>query len=364
MFNHRFPYTNFHEINLDWILAKLKYLEDNISGGYILPSATKTRLGGIKVGRNLSITDDGVLDARDPEDYVLPIATRASIGGVRVGPGLSIDVNTGILSTVQSGGGGGAVPVEKEYYVSPAGSDVIGDGTEGNPWNTVEHAIKECNGDYNTIWIMYYEGNFTGTVSDLDIRKNIKLRFQISPNRELTYKLSFTRCKFFGTFTIGYNTGLNVLDYYTRTLELIDCTVEENGKLVIDADDFKSDANLIRSLTNKGTFSLQHRQPRFIDSNTGRFRIDNNGTGYIIVYSRSKTYMRNIKIPHISTSQNTCLFYSADGKSDYGPELPLPFIELQNVSFNAPYLCSGNAIIYADNITHANRYDSNQFSFV
>ena len=52
--------------NMEATIALMSSGEGGSSGGggtYVLPVATSTRLGGIKVGENLSITDDGVLSA-------------------------------------------------------------------------------------------------------------------------------------------------------------------------------------------------------------------------------------------------------------------------------------------------------------
>ncbi len=67
-----------------------------VAGTYTLPTATTTKLGGIKVGTNLSITSDGTLNATDTV-YTLPKATTSTLGGIIVGDNLSID-NNGVLS--------------------------------------------------------------------------------------------------------------------------------------------------------------------------------------------------------------------------------------------------------------------------
>ena len=56
---------------------------------YSLPTATAYRLGGIKVGRGLSVTGDGTLSA-DAQEYSLPTATAYRLGGVKVGDYLDI----------------------------------------------------------------------------------------------------------------------------------------------------------------------------------------------------------------------------------------------------------------------------------
>lgn len=76
-------------------------------GGYELPTATASRLGGIKVGSNLSVAEDGTLSAPAPTPaYELPTASADTLGGVKIGSGISIDANGAISA---SGGGGGSV---------------------------------------------------------------------------------------------------------------------------------------------------------------------------------------------------------------------------------------------------------------
>lgn len=65
-------------------------------GSYVLPIAAADTLGGIKVGDNLTVEEDGTLNAADP--YTLPIAEDNTLGGVKVGSGLSINDETGVLS--------------------------------------------------------------------------------------------------------------------------------------------------------------------------------------------------------------------------------------------------------------------------
>lgn len=74
----------------------------NASTNYTLPAATTTSLGGIKVGANLSITDDGTLSA-NASQYELPIASASTLGGIKVGENLTI-TEDGVLSATASGG--------------------------------------------------------------------------------------------------------------------------------------------------------------------------------------------------------------------------------------------------------------------
>lgn len=68
---------------------------DSNERAYHLPIASATVLGGIKVGNNLTIEEDGTLNAEATE-YQLPIASASTLGGVKVGSNLQI--NDGILT--------------------------------------------------------------------------------------------------------------------------------------------------------------------------------------------------------------------------------------------------------------------------
>jgi hypothetical protein len=110
-------------------------------GGYTLPAATTSVLGGVKVGGGLSVAA-GVVSANvtqlvagpgvtlspstgvgavtitaQPGSYTLPTATGSVLGGVKVGSGLSI--TNGVLSAT-GGGGSGSV------YSVTAGSGLTG----------------------------------------------------------------------------------------------------------------------------------------------------------------------------------------------------------------------------------------------
>ena len=64
---------------------------------YELPRAASNILGGIKVGNNLTVSNDGTLSAV-PQNYTLPTATTTVKGGVKVGAGLTI--TDSVLSVV------------------------------------------------------------------------------------------------------------------------------------------------------------------------------------------------------------------------------------------------------------------------
>ena len=67
----------------------------------MLPTASASTLGGVKIGDNITISESGAISAPAPTPaYVLPTASADTLGGVKVGSGLSIA--DGVLSA--SGG--------------------------------------------------------------------------------------------------------------------------------------------------------------------------------------------------------------------------------------------------------------------
>lgn len=83
---------------------------------YVLPTASGTVLGGIKVGANLSIDGNGVLSAQN--SFVLQPATSSVLGGVKIGANVSV-------------AGDGTISVAAPYTLPVATSTVLGGVKQG-----------------------------------------------------------------------------------------------------------------------------------------------------------------------------------------------------------------------------------------
>lgn len=59
------------------------------STSYTLPTATTDRLGGVKIGNNITVTEDGTISA-DSGSYTLPVATADTLGGVKIGEHITV----------------------------------------------------------------------------------------------------------------------------------------------------------------------------------------------------------------------------------------------------------------------------------
>jgi len=116
-------------------------------GGYVLPVASASTLGGVKVGNNLSIDASGVLSATGGGGgYVLPPATASTLGGVKIGDNVTVDANgeisvaapyflpkaaAGTLGGVKIGSnvnvdGDGVISVAAPYTLPTAAADTLG----------------------------------------------------------------------------------------------------------------------------------------------------------------------------------------------------------------------------------------------
>jgi hypothetical protein len=57
-------------------------------GSYTLPTATDSRLGGVKIGSGVTVTNDGTISVNE---YQLSAATQNDLGGVKIGSGVNVD---------------------------------------------------------------------------------------------------------------------------------------------------------------------------------------------------------------------------------------------------------------------------------
>lgn len=64
--------------------------------------ATADTLGHVKVGDNISVTEDGTISTHAP--YELPVAGNETLGGVKIKPGTGLEIVDGVLIADSSGG--------------------------------------------------------------------------------------------------------------------------------------------------------------------------------------------------------------------------------------------------------------------
>lgn len=103
---------------------------DTETRNYHLPIASSTTLGGIKVGTNLTIEDDGTLNAESTE-YQLPAATSSTLGGIKIGSGLSIS-------------DAGTASVDVDASLDPDSNNPVRNSTITANINALTSAVQEA----------------------------------------------------------------------------------------------------------------------------------------------------------------------------------------------------------------------------
>lgn len=127
--------------------VEITLLQDEVSvetplvADYILPTATSSTLGGVKIGDNIDIDSTGHIS--------IPVASQSSLGVVQAGTGINIDAN-GVISTDAG-----------EYTLPEATKTILGGVYVDDELSTssthpvqnavVSLAINEIEGDVNTL---------------------------------------------------------------------------------------------------------------------------------------------------------------------------------------------------------------------
>ncbi len=136
------------DINIERITTSLDI--DSDVGTYDLPIASSTTLGGIKVGRNLTIETDGTLNAESTE-YDLPAATTSTLGGVIVGDHLII-------------GGGGVLSADVDEDLDSESTNPVMNRTVTNAITELTSASQSLSSSVSTLTTNYT--TLSGTVND------------------------------------------------------------------------------------------------------------------------------------------------------------------------------------------------------
>ena len=159
------------EINIEDFVPQIDI--EGVSGAYHLPVASQTTLGGIKVGNNLTIEEDGTLNAEATE-YQLPVASEEILGGIKVGENLNIEdavltVNTdSVLSTVSTN------PVQNSVVSSAISTLTTTTQTLTSNLNDLSSSVSLLSGTVtsNTDDISSLQNDVSGLSDDVDTNTN------------------------------------------------------------------------------------------------------------------------------------------------------------------------------------------------
>ena len=122
------------EINIEQTTPLINI--DTATRNYHLPIASSTVLGGIKVGDNLTIEDDGTLNAEQTE-YELPVASASQLGGIKVGAGL--EINNSILK------------VDPDTTLSSSSQNAIANSAVNNAISSLTSTVQTNTSSIGTI---------------------------------------------------------------------------------------------------------------------------------------------------------------------------------------------------------------------
>lgn len=86
--------------------------------------------------------------------YILPIASSTILGGIRVGSGLTINSSTGVLSATGGGGGISWLSVPEDATFEPDGVTLLNDSLSNSLsifWNDINRYIYEADGEWQYV---------------------------------------------------------------------------------------------------------------------------------------------------------------------------------------------------------------------
>ena len=104
--------------------------QGNTTNPYVLPVATSTTLGGIKIGSGLNTTSDGLVS--------VPVATATNTGTIKIGSGLNVAADGTVSVVPTNTGNDGLKALNKILYMR-------------NNWTNANNPITE-------FWIMNTDG--------------------------------------------------------------------------------------------------------------------------------------------------------------------------------------------------------------
>ena len=204
----------------DAIDTAMKQVETLGKGStYTLPAATALKLGGVRIGDNVSVSADGTISTSvDP--YELPAASHTTLGGVIVpdGSGISLDAD-GTISiddksvTVPDG----SVTASKLADGSVTASKLAnGSVTYEKLGSSLKTAATNAETIYKGDWMPVTESHFTRLLGDANTLKVYKFATWIVLKFEgFTFELSESSTSFnLLTFGSSYAPESDNTDYY------------------------------------------------------------------------------------------------------------------------------------------------------
>lgn len=163
---------------------------DTSTRSYHLPIASATTLGGIKVGNNLTIEEDGTLNAESTE-YDLPVASSSTLGGVKIGSGLSINDAVASVNVDSTLDADSANPLRNSVITSNLSTLTSSVQNAGSAITALNTTVGTLSGTVstNTSNISTLSSTVSGHTTDIQSNTN-NIASQASSISDMTYQLN------------------------------------------------------------------------------------------------------------------------------------------------------------------------------
>lgn len=163
---------------------------DTSTRSYHLPIASATTLGGIKVGNNLTIEEDGTLNAESTE-YSLPVASSSTLGGVKIGSGLSINDAVASVNVDSTLDADSANPLRNSVITSNFSTLTSSVQNAGSAITALNTTVGTLSGTVstNTSNISTLSSTVSGHTTDIQSNTN-NIASQASSISDMTYQLN------------------------------------------------------------------------------------------------------------------------------------------------------------------------------
>lgn len=188
---------------------------------YVLPVATASVLGGVKIGNNITVTGDGTISVATP--YILPVATTTVLGGVKAGSGVTIagdgTISAAAAPVTSVNGRTGAVTVQAADLSTASGSTLIADSGATSGTIKLLRIVAGTNialsNDTNGNLQITSTGSYTLPVATASVLGGVKIGANVSVAGDGTisvaapYTLPIATASLLGGVKIGANISVD-----------------------------------------------------------------------------------------------------------------------------------------------------------
>ncbi len=200
-FSNGYFYRCVNNLNNSYVWVRVDTQPSNET--YTLPTASENVLGGVKIGDNIGIDDQGHLFV---VPYMLPIASKNVLGGVKIGDNINID-NQGHISVD-----------------SPVKYTAVSESNIGEITTEIEVASFAFYPNGDTTFVL--NGSISGEVTT-QTNCVVTIKIKLDSSDYLTFKQTCVA----GYVTIPVNCGINVQNIGNHIIQVTVSTT--NGSITL-----------------------------------------------------------------------------------------------------------------------------------